>query len=199
MSELLFRKIQSTVPVTESTFSEIRNLFVSKKLRKRHYILQQGDVAKYQVFVEKGVLRSYTTDEKGVEQVLQFATEGWWIADLASFLTAQPSHLNIDAIEDAELLLITKDAWEQAMETTPALERYFRLIMQNHLVATQKRLLQSLHETAEQRYSAFIQTYPDCLRRVPQHMIASYLGITRETLSRLRRKMSGPDMRMGDD
>lgn len=187
MSELLYKKISAITALNEEEFDYFKNLFVSKKLKKRQYLLQDGDVSKYQAFVIQGLLRSYTVDEKGSEHILQFASEGWWMADLSSYLTHEPSILNIDALEDVELLLLTKAAWEEAMKKVPALEHYFRIIIQNHLVATQKRLLHSLAETAEEKYNRFLGIYPECAQRVPQHMIASYLGITRETLSRIRR------------
>ena len=189
MFELLYKKISAEVPLGEDEFAYCKALFVPKTLRKRHYLLQQGDVCKYQAFVEKGVLRSYTIDEKDTEHILQFASEGWWMADLSSYLNNEPSFLNMDAIEDAELLLIGRDSWEKAMEKIPRLERYFRIIIQNHLVATQKRLLQSFSETAEEKYLRFLQQFPGCQQRVPLHMIASYLGIKRETLSRLRKQI----------
>ena|SRR5437868_1088800 len=190
MFEFLHKKITSVVSITETEFESFKSLFKSKKFRKRQYFVQEGDVCKYQAFIEKGILRSYTIDEKGSEHILQFASEGWWITDLSSYLTGEPSFLNIDATEDAELLLITRTSWELAMEKVPALEHYFRIILQNHLIATQKRLLQSLSETAEEKYNRFLNTYPDCVQRLPQHMIASYLGIKRETLSRLRKQMA---------
>ena len=190
MYELLYQKLHSIIPITEEEFNYCKPLFVAKKLRKRQHFLQEGDVCKYQAFVEKGLMRSYTVDDKGNEHILQFASEGWWMADLSSYLTNEPSFLNIDALEDCELLLITKPSWEQAMQKVPKLERYFMIILQNHLIATQKRLLQSFSETAEQKYIRFVNTYADCVQRVPQHMIASYLGITRETLSRLRKQMA---------
>jgi CRP-like cAMP-binding protein len=174
----------------EVEFRYLKTLFISKKLNKRHYLQQQGDICKYQAFVEKGILRSYTVDEKGRGHVLQFASEGWWMADLSSYLNQEPSFLNIEAIEDVELLLISKPSWEMAMEKIPQLERYFRIIIQNHLVATQKRLLQSFSETAEEKYLRFLQTFPGCEQRVPLQMIASYLGVKRETLSRLRKKIT---------
>lgn len=189
MFELLRKKIASIIEINDEDFDFLRSLFLPKKIKKRQYFLQEGDICKYQAFIEKGILRSYTVDEKGSEHILQFASEGWWMADLSSYLTNEPSFLNVDAIEDSELLLITKPSWELAMQKIPSLEHYFRIILQNHLVATQKRLLQSLSETAEQKYLRFIDTYPDCLSRVPQHMIASYLGIKRETLSRVRKQM----------
>ena len=190
MPELLQKKVNEIVSITEEEFAYFNSLFVRKKLRKRQYLLQEGDVCKYQTFVEKGILRSFTIDEKGSEHILQFASEGWWMADLSSFLTDEPSIFNMEALEEAELLLIDKTSWNQALENIPKLERYFRILIQNHLIATQKRLMQSLAETAEEKYIRFTQTYPLCLQRVPQHMIASFLGVTRETLSRLRKQMT---------
>jgi CRP-like cAMP-binding protein len=190
MFELLYKKIQEKITLTEDEFNYCKTLFLPKKLRKRQYFLQEGDVCKYQAFVEKGILRSYTVDEKGNEHILQFASEGWWMADLSSFLTGEPSVFNMDALEDAELLLITKPSWEMLLQKIPKLEHYFRILIQNHLISTQKRLLQSLSEQAEERYIRFAKTYPECVQRVPQHMIASYLGISRETLSRIRKQLA---------
>lgn len=190
MFELLYKNIQEKITLTEDEFNYCKTLFLPKKLRKRQYLLQEGDVCKYQAFVVKGLLRSYTIDEKGNDHILQFASESWWLADLSSYLNNEPSFLNMDALEDVELLLLSKPSWEQAMEKIPALEHYFRIIIQNHLVATQKRLLQSLSETAEEKYNRFLITYPECVPRIPQHMIASYLGVSRETLSRIRNQLS---------
>lgn len=190
MFDLLHQKLNSVITISEEEFQQFCTSFKPKKLRKKQYLLQSGDVNRYQAFVVKGLLRSYTVDEKDNEHILQFASEGWWIADLSSYLTSEPSILNIDALEDAELLLLDKNAWETSMKSIPVLEHYFRIILQNHLVATQKRLLQSLSETAEEKYTRFLKTYPECLQRMPQHMIASYLGITRETLSRVRKGLA---------
>jgi CRP-like cAMP-binding protein len=189
MFELLHKKISAVVPITVEEFEYCKTLFIAKIVQKRHYFLQQGDVCKYQAFVERGILRSYTIDEKDHEHILQFASEGWWMADLSSYLSNAPSYLNMDAIEDTELLLIDKSSWEKAMEEVPKLERYFRIIIQTHLVATQKRLLESFSETAEEKYTRFLRQFPGCEQRVPLYMIASYLGIKRETLSRLRRQI----------
>jgi CRP-like cAMP-binding protein len=190
MFELLYKKVNEIITVSEEEFNFCRTLFTPRKLRKRQYLLQEGDVAKYQAFVEKGMLRSYTIDEKGVEHILQFAVEGWWIADLYSFLTEEPSKFNIDAIEDAEILLINKTSWDLLMKDLPKFEHYFRILLQNHLISTQRRLMQSHSESAEDKYLKFANAYPTCLQRIPQHMIASYLGITRETLSRVRNKLA---------
>jgi len=189
MFELLHQKLAEKISLTEGEFNYCKSLFKPKKLRKRQYFLQEGDVCKYQAFIEKGILRSYTIDEKGSEHILQFATEGWWMADLSSYVTGESSLFNIQAIEASELLLISKPSWDELMLSIPKFEHYFRILIQNHLVATQKRLMQSLSETAEEKYIKFSKTYPDCLQRVPQHMIASYLGVSRETLSRLRKNI----------
>jgi CRP-like cAMP-binding protein len=188
MFELLHKKLSAVIDISDADLDQLKTSFVPKKLRKRQYLLQEGDICKYQGFVEKGLLRSYTVDEKGSEHILQFASEGWWVADLSSYLSEEPSFLNIEALEDAELLLISKIEWEASMKKIPALEHYFRIILQNHLISTQKRLLQSLAETAEEKYNRFLKTYPECVQRMPQHMIASYLGVTRETLSRVRKQ-----------
>jgi CRP-like cAMP-binding protein len=188
MFELLYKKLSEKISLTADEFENCKDHFLPKKLRKRQYLLQEGAICKYQAFVVKGILRSYTVDEKGAEHVLQFASEGWWIADLSSYITGEPSLFDIDALEDAELLLLSKPSWDQLLQTLPKFEHYFRILIQNNLIATQKRLMQSLTETAEEKYEKFMQTYPACIQRVPQHMIASYIGISRETLSRLRKK-----------
>jgi CRP-like cAMP-binding protein len=190
MFELLYKKITEKIPLSEEEFEVCKALFTPRKVRKKQFLLQEGDVSKYQIFVNKGLLRSYTIDEKGAEHILQFALEGWWTADLYSFFTEEPSLFNIEALEDSELLLINRPSWETLLEKLPVLERYFRILIQNSLIATQRRLMESLSETAEKKYLKFMQLYPESIQRVPQHMIASYLGITRETLSRLRRDIA---------
>lgn len=190
MFELLSKSIKEKVSITDDKFDFAKTLFIPKKLRKKQYLLQEGDVCRYTAFVEKGLLRTFSVDEKGNEPILQFSFEGWWIADIYSFLTEEPSIYNIEAIEGCELLLITKPSWDILLEKVPVFERYFRLLIQNSLIATQRRLMSSLSETAEEKYTRLINNFPGCIQRVPQHMIASYLGITPETLSRVRSQMA---------
>lgn len=190
MFELFSEKIRQQISITDEEFEYCKTLFIPKKLRKRQYLLQEGDVCRYTAFVEKGMLRTFTVDEKGNKPILQFSFEGWWIADLLSFFTEEPSIYNIEALENCELLLITKPSWNQLLEKVPAFERYFRILIQNNLIATQRRLMSSLSESAEEKYKKLIENFPDCLHRVPQHMIASYLGITPETLSRIRGQLA---------
>lgn len=190
MFEVLAQNIKEKVSITEEEFEFTKTLFIPKKLRKRQYLLQDGDVCKYTAFVEKGMLRTFTIDEKGNQPILQFSMEGWWVSDLYSFLTDEPSPYNIDALEDCELLLITRPSWDLLLEKVPAFERFFRILIQNSLIATQRRLMGSMSETAEEKYTKLINNFPGCIERVPQHMIASYLGITRETLSRVRSQLA---------
>ncbi len=190
MFELLLKSVSEKVSVTEEEFNFCKTLFIPKKLRKKQYLLQEGDVSRYTAFVEKGILRMFTVDEKGNEPILQFSPEGWWVADLYSFLTDEPSIYNIEALEDCELLLITKDSWNILLEKMPVFEKFFRILIQNSLIATQRRLMSSISEAAEEKYLKLIDNFPGCIQRVPQHMIASYLGITRETLSRVRSQLA---------
>src|SRR5665213_305525 len=132
MYELLYKKITETISITDEEFDYCKTLFLPKKLRKRQYLLQDGDVNKYTAFVSNGLLRSYTVEEKGNEHILQFAFEGWWMGDLYSFLTDEPSSFNIEALEACELLLITKPSWELLLNRIPAFERYFRILIQNN-------------------------------------------------------------------
>ena len=191
MFDVLFKKFDEKVKLTAEEKELSRSFFIPKKLRKKQYLVQEGDVCKYLAFVEKGILRSYQVDEKGVEHIVQFAFEGWWISDQLSFLTGEPSLYNIDALEDCELLLLTKQGEEQMMEKIPTMERYFRILLQNNLINTQRRLASSLSHSAEEKYNDLVQSCPTIPQRVPQHMMASFLGITPETLSRIRKQIAG--------
>jgi CRP-like cAMP-binding protein len=190
MYEIFFQTLKSKVELSEDDLSAIKNHLTPKKLRKKQYLLQEGDICKFVAFVEKGVLRSYTIDEKGTERIIQFALEGWLISDLYSFLTAEPATYNIDAIEDCELVLISKTAHDDLLRTLPKYETWIRLQITGAYIALQRRLTSIISLSLEERYESFTSIYPDIVQRVPQHMIASYMGLTPETLSRVRKKIT---------
>lgn len=189
MFEKLLANIKSKIEISDEELSALQQFFTSKRLRKKQYLLQEGDVCKYIAFVTKGILRSYSIDDKGNEHILQFAFENWWISDMHSYFTNEPSIYTIDAIEDTEMLLITNSAKEQLLQQIPKMERYFRILFQNNIIAIQNRLVCSLSQSAEEKYRKMNDDYPAIIQRVPQHMIASFLGITPETLSRIRKQL----------
>ena len=189
MFEVFFLHVSEKVSLTKEEQETIKTFFSPKKLRKKQYLLQEGDVCKYMAFVEKGLLRSYNVDDKGYEHMIQFAWDGWWISDTYSFLSGEPAAYNIDAIEDAELLLISLPHFEEMTLTVPKMERYFRILFQNNIVSKERRLLSSITYSAEEKYLKLSETNPDLIQRIPQNLIASYLGITPETLSRIRKNL----------
>lgn len=173
--------------MTEENLTLIREAFLSKKLRKRQFLLQEGEVCKSIAFIVKGATRQYTVDEKGYERILNLSVEGWWTSDRESFQNNTPSIYNIDAWEETELLLLPKanGFYDRVNEIPAFTEMRIKLDDNNH-VANQRRLQMSINNTADYRYEELIRSYPEFIRRFPQHIIASYLGITKETLSRIR-------------
>lgn len=190
MYELFFQSFNEKVALTAEEQESIKNYLTPKKLRKKQYLLQEGDVCKIIAFVEKGSLREYSVDENGGEHIIQFAIEGWTISDLFSFLTGEPASYNIDALEDSELVIITKSAHEELLQKFHKYETYTRLQITGAYLAMQKRLNSINRLSHEERYLDFTTSYPGIAQRVPQHMIASYMGLQPETLSRIRRKIA---------
>ncbi|MVM38569.1 cyclic nucleotide-binding domain-containing protein [Spirosoma sp. HMF3257] len=193
MYDRLQSHIARLADLTDEEFAFLKTLFIPKKLRRKHDLLQEGDVCKYIAFVDKGLLRTYTVDSKGTEHIIQFALEGWWTSDLYSYLTSEPSGYTIEALEDSELLLLELKNMERMVEVVPKMERYLRILLQNNYIATHRRIVLSLSQSAEEKYTEFLQRYPEIVQRVPQHMIASYLGITPAFLSRIRARKHTTD------
>lgn len=162
-----------------------------KQVPKKTLLLRAGEQCDFEAYVNKGCVRSYFLDAHGHEVTLQFGVEDWWVSDVVSVVEGKPSRLFIEAVEDSELLLIHRDKKEDLYLDVPALERVFRIMLQRNLGALQDRLFATMAWPAEERYEAFLKRFPDLPNRVPQHMIASYLGITPEFLSKLRARRVG--------
>ncbi|MDP4247950.1 MAG: Crp/Fnr family transcriptional regulator [Bacteroidota bacterium] len=169
----------------------IESLFVQRKFRKNQYILQQGDMTRHETFICRGLTRTYEVDEKGVEHVLFFGPEEWWVGDLYSFLCSVPSQYNVDCLEETEVLQITRSDLESLYVQVPRMNQYFRILFQNAYISLAQRASSSLSKPALQRYLEFQEKYPHIGARVPDHQIASYLGITPQSLSRIRRQLAG--------
>jgi CRP-like cAMP-binding protein len=189
MLENFFNKLSKEITLTEADKEIFRQHVIVKKLRKRQYLLQEGEICKSVAFVSKGMLRSYLVDEKSNEHIIQFAPEGWFISDLYSFITEDYSNLNIDAIENSELILMGKTAHVYLEKAVPEFFKFNYMQYRGAYIALQKRLTDMFTLSTEEKYTKLLKIYPDIMQRVPQHMIASYLGLTAETLSRVRKKL----------
>ena len=190
MFDILKKHINSIVYLTDEEFNICTKFFISKKLKKHQFILNEGDVCKYQGFVNSGCLRQYSIDNKGTEHIIQFAIEDWWVSDPHSFLSGLPATYNIDALQDSDILLLEKSARDKLLDVCPKMERFFRLLIEANHVASHQRISDSLGASAEERYLKFIKTYPKLFEQVPQNQIASYLGITPQSLSRIRKELT---------
>lgn len=191
MHELLLNYIRnySTTPLTGDDVRMIEKACVPKKFRKRQYFLQEGEVCKYLAFILKGSMRQYSVDEKGVEHIVYLTIENWWAGDRESYIMLTPSRYFIDAWEDTEALLITRADSIKLLDSIPALKEMSKNLDEKQSFALINRVNNNISLSAEQRYAEFEKKYPELIQRFPQHIIASYLGITRETLSRARNRV----------
>jgi CRP-like cAMP-binding protein len=189
----MFEKLRSfferQFPITEEQFEFIKTIFIPRKVSKGQFLLREGELTKHSIFVASGCLRTYTIDDKGKEHILQFSPENWWTGDM-SFKSNVPSQCFIEALEDSKLLLIEFDVIQKLNEFIPAAATFYQAALQRSAAAKNQRIVASLSATAEERYDDFVKRFPSLLQRVPQHMIASYLGISPETLSRIRKHQS---------
>lgn len=191
MHEVLLKNIAAFIELTDKEKEYFLSLLVPKKLRRRQYHVQAGELCRYEAYVLKGILRQYYIDDSGAEHTISFAMEDWWISDMYGFITGNPSLTNIEAIEECELILIEKNNFEKLLLNIPKFERFFRIKLQRAFVAHQRRIIENMSMPALQRYLHFVEQYPSLEQRVPQKLIASYLGITPESLSRVRKQLAG--------
>ena len=186
----LFHNFAKHITLTKTEEKYIASLLDFKIIKAKHFLVQQGEISKQSAFVLYGCLRGYTIDSNGFEHVLSFAPKDWWIADMYSLLSQKPGNLNIEAMVDTELALISKTNQDLMYEKVPKLERFFRIIIEKSLVAYQQRLNDNLSLTANERYMKFCKTYPQLINDIPQKQIAAYIGVTPEFLSKLRAKQA---------
>jgi len=188
MLEALITYLERNGKLTEENIALMKKILIPKTMLKGTFLVREGEIPKYAAFVCKGFLRSYMIDNKGKEHIIQFAPENWWISAKPVAAEEAPSSVFIDAIEDSEVLLIDRTGHIAMLEKVIIYADAFHKGIQKRVEAKEKRIVNALAATAEERYHHFLQTYPTIAQRVPQHMLASYLGITPETVSRIRRK-----------
>ncbi len=161
-----------------------------RKYLKGQYVVQQGDVCKYSGFVISGCTRTFYVDDEGQEHIVMFSIENWWASEIGSFVTQTPSDYNVQCIENTELIQLSYNDQEELFKEIPKLERFFRLILEKAFVASQKRIVRNFSLTAKEQYLQFKIDYPELEQRIPQYMVASYLGITKEFLSKIKSQLT---------
>jgi len=184
--QLLLNNIARYIHLSDAEKEIFITYLQPKKIKRKQFFLNDGDVCKYSAFVTAGCLRGFTVDKNGIEHVLSFAPPDWWIADMYSLISQKPGILNIEALEDTETILLSKANQEKLYLEIPKFERFFRILTENSLVANQQRIVDNMSLTAEERYNIFCKRYPTLIDHLPQKQIASYIGVTPEFLSRMR-------------
>lgn len=186
MYEVFEAYMTSQASFTAEELKLMRSLATEKKLRKRQLLLQEGEICRHKIFVAKGLLKAYLLKEDGMEYIMRFSPENTWAIDHESFNNQTPSKYYIEALEDSEVVLLNYDNTLQLLETIPAFRMLNDKLKALSLDASQQRILSNISATSEEKYRDFITSFPDVFRRVPLHMVASYLGVSRETLTRIR-------------
>lgn len=169
--------------------NNLRSKVKYRKYLKNQYLVQAGDVCRYTSYVISGCTKTFFIDDEGQEHIVMFSAEDWWSSDIASFITQTPADFNIQSIENTEVIQFSYENMEQLYTEIPKLERYFRKIIERAFVASQKRIIRNFSMTAKDRYLIFKESYPNLEQRIPQYMIASYLGITKEFLSKIKSQL----------
>ncbi|MVT09276.1 Crp/Fnr family transcriptional regulator [Chitinophaga tropicalis] len=188
--EPLINYFENLLPLNEEEKSIVEEAFKERRVKRRQFILQEGDICKHHTFVVEGCFRMYMVDEKGREHNLQFAIENWWIADIGSFYSEEPSRLYIEALENSIVLQLKKEDQIKLFDNSPTFNQIFRVLTEKALVSAQRRILQNISSTAEERYLDFLKRHPHFFNRISNVQIASYLGVTPEFLSIIRNKIA---------
>jgi len=192
-TDLLLESLKKHISLTEGEEALICAAVRERRVKKNQFIVHEGAVQKCTNFLNQGSMRTYFIDTNGQEHIVQFAIEGWWISDLQSFIMQVPATFNVQAIEDCDILELPFESLEMLYEKVPKMERYFRVITQRAFVSFQQRVVQNISMSAEDRYLAFKSKYPKIELRIPQRLIASYLGISAEFLSKIKSRLAQKD------
>ncbi len=188
--ESLLKYIRNHIELTREEEEFLVSKVFLRKYLKGQYVVQQGDICKYECFVLSGCTKMFYLDDDGQEHIILFSIEDWWTSDMGSFITQTPADFNIQCLENTELVMFSFDIIEELYEKIPKLERFFRQIIERAFVASQKRIVRNFALTAKERYLYFRKQYPKIEQRIPQYMVASYLGITKEFLSKIKSQLS---------
>lgn len=187
--ELFLANISKLITLQEEEVSLLTSYVTVENFKSKTILQEAGKISKQTYFVNSGILRSFSINDNIHEHVLHFACEDWWIGDMYSYISEKPGNLFIEVLEDAEVVIITKENQQQLYQKIPKLERFFRILAENSLVAHQERLMDNLSLTAEERFEKFCSKYPTLIQKVPQKHIASYIGVTPEFFSKMKAKM----------
>jgi len=188
--ENILKNVSKCITLTTDEIAQFTGILTTKKVPKKTMLLNEGEICQFEGYVQKGCVRIYYLDENGFEVTLAFAVEDWWISDIASFHYHTPSSLYMETLEDSEFLMLTPDTKERLLETIPKFERVFRMLVQRRLAVLQNRLIHTMAKPAADRYLEFIALYPTISQRVPQYYIASYLGVSPEFVSIIRKRLA---------
>lgn len=188
INNLLKENITKNAQFSKTELEEFCKYFYFKSIKKKEFLLEQGEICKFEGFVLDGCFRIFTIDKKGNENTLYFATKDWWLMDIDSFMNQSPSNLNIQALEDSKILLINRADKLSLYESIPTVEKLFRVMSQKALVAWQRRLIRNNSQTAKERYFYFLTNYPNIASKINDKQIASYLGISHEFLSKIKKR-----------
>lgn len=189
MFEQIDQFVSRYITLTPEEQELFHSLLQFRKVKKKNFLLKEGEVCEFEAYILKGCVRTYYEDKQGTQTILSFAVEGWWIGDLDSFSEQKPARMFIESLEDCELLTISYNDKNTLFEKIPKFEKLFRHLMQRALIVLQQRFYASVTQTAEERYLAFLERYPNMVQRVPQHQIARYIGVSPEFLSKVRSTM----------
>ncbi|WP_223605669.1 Crp/Fnr family transcriptional regulator [Chryseobacterium sp. OSA05B] len=193
MFKNIIRNVSRFIDLTEEEQKTFADLLSCQTFSKKTVLLKEGEICQFEGYIHKGCVRLYCLDDNGTEVTLLFAIEDWWISDIASFQEQKPSKVYIEALEDSEIYVLTPATKEKLLHEIPKFERVFRMLVQRNLSTLQNRLVDTISKTASDRYLEFIKIYPSIPQRVPQYYIASYLGVSKEFVSTIRKRLASKE------